>query len=262
MSLMPKLAANLTMLFTEYPFLERFDRAAASGFRGVEFLFPYEEDPAVLRRDALERNGLDLVLFNLPSGNWAEGDRGLAADPARKEEFERGVDRAVEYAAALRPPRINCLAGKTADVEASRENLVANVRLAADAMRATGTTLLVEPVNTHDVPGFALPTTQSALDLLAAVERDNVGLQYDVYHAIRMDEDPFAFLRENGATVDHIQIADVPGRHQPGTGDVDFEQLFSIIDESGYDGWVSLEYIPDGPTEEGFGLLRSLGVLG
>lgn len=257
---MPQLAANLTMLFTEYPFLERFDRAAASGFQGVEFLFPYDEDPAVIM-DALRRNGLDLVLFNLPSGNWAEGDRGLAADPTRKEEFERGVDRAVEYAAALRPPRINCLAGKTADPVASRDNLIANVRIAADALRATGTTLLLEPVNTHDVPGFALPNTQSALDLLAAVERDNVGLQFDVYHALRMDEDPFAFLTQHGSTIDHIQIADVPGRHQPGTGEIDFERLFSIVDQSGYDGWISLEYIPAGPTEEGFGVLRSLGLL-
>lgn len=257
---MPKLAANLTMLFTEYPFLDRFDRAASSGFGGVEFLFPYEEDPAALK-DALQRNDLELVLFNLPSGNWADGDRGLAADPARKKEFEQGVDLAVEYAAALRPPRINCLAGKTPDADASRENLITNVRLAADALRATGTTLLVEPVNTHDVPGFALPTTQSALDLLAAVERDNVGLQFDVYHSLRMDEDPFTFLREHGSAVDHIQIADVPGRHQPGTGEIDFEQLFRIIDETGYDGWVSLEYNPEGPTEEGFGLLHSLGLL-
>lgn len=257
---MPKLAANLTMLFTEYPFLERFDRAAASGFRGVEFLFPYDEDPETLG-DALERNGLDLVLFNLPSGNWAEGDRGIAADQARKHDFEQGVDRAVEYAAALRPPRINCLAGKTSDPDAARDNLIANVRLAADALRATGTTLLVEPVNTHDVPGFALPTTQSALSLLEAVERDNVGLQFDVYHAHRMDEDPFAFLREHGSTVHHIQIADVPGRHQPGTGEIDFQQLFEVIDGSGYDGWVSLEYNPEGPTESGFGLLRSLGLL-
>ncbi len=258
---MPKLAANLTMLFTEYPFLERFDRAAAAGFRGVEFLFPYEEDPAVLG-DTLQRNNLDLVLFNLPSGDWAAGDRGLAADPSRKQEFERGVDRAVEYAAVLRPPRINCLAGKTPDANASRDNLIANVRLAADALRATGTTLVVEPVNTHDVPGFALPTTQSALYLLASVERDNVGLQFDVYHAMRMGEDPLAFLRENGKTINHIQIADVPGRHQPGTGEIDFENLFSIIDNSGYHGWVSLEYIPEGPTEEGFGLLRQLGLLG
>lgn len=257
---MPKLAANLTMLFTEYPFLERFDRAAASGFQGVEFLFPYEEDPAVLQ-DALQRNDLELVLFNLPSGNWADGDRGLAADPARKEEFERGVDRAVEYAAALRPPRINCLAGKTSDPDASRDNLIANVRIAADALRATGTKLLLEPVNTHDVSGFALPTTQSALDVVDAVERDNVGLQFDVYHAMRMDEDPFTLLAERGSTIDHIQIADVPGRHQPGTGEIDFERLFSIVDQSGYEGWVSLEYIPTGPTEEGFGLLRSLGLL-
>lgn len=257
---MPRLAANLTMLFTEYPFLERFERAATAGFGGVEFLFPYEEDPAVLG-DTLERNGLELVLFNLPSGDWAAGDRGIAADPSRKAEFERGVERALEYAAALRPPRINCLAGKTADPDGARENLIANVRFAADTLRATGTMLLVEPVNTHDVPGFALATTQAALDLLSAVERDNVGLQFDVYHSLRMGEDPFALIRDLGDTIDHIQIADVPGRHQPGTGEIDFQQLFTTIDDSGYDGWVSLEYNPEGPTEEGFGHLRALGLL-
>lgn len=257
---MAKLAANLTMLFTEYPFLERFDRAAKAGFRAVEFMFPYEETAGDVR-DAIERNSLELVLFNLPAGDWSAGDRGTAAQPARRAEFEAGVIRALEYAVALRPPMINCLVGKIGPEADSSEVLTSNVRFAADSLRATGTKLVVEPVNSHDVPGFAIATTQSALDLIAAVERENVGLQYDIYHAMRMGEDPLGFIRESGAAISHIQIADVPGRHQPGTGEIDFEELFAAIDASGYKAWVSLEYIPEGPTEEGFGMVRNLGLL-
>jgi hydroxypyruvate isomerase len=257
---MPKLAANLTMLFTEYPVPERFDRAAAAGFRGVEFLFPYSETPRTVL-DAVQRNNLELVLINLPAGDWVAGDRGIAAQPARKDEFAAGLKRAVDYADVLRPSRINCLAGKIGAEPDSLETLAANVELASEALDQIGVPLTLEPVNTFDVPGFALPTTQSALDLIAATESDNVGLQFDIYHAIRMDEDPFAFIENHGAQISHIQIADVPGRHQPGTGEIDFARLFQVIDDSGYSGWVSLEYIPEGPTEEGFTLLRDLGVL-
>lgn len=257
---MPKLAANLTMLFTEYPFLQRFDRAAEAGFRSVEFMFPYDETASDVRQ-AIERNDLELVLFNLPAGDWAAGDRGTAAQPSRQDEFEAGVTTALEYAVALRPPMINCLAGKMGNEPNSWDVLVANARYAADSLRATGTTLLFEPVNPHDVPGFALPTTQSALDLIAAVERENVGLQFDIYHAIRMGEDAIGFIRDHGKEISHIQIADVPGRHQPGTGEIDFGELFEVIDSSGYEGWVSLEYNPEGPTEDGFGLIRRMGLL-
>ena len=257
---MPKLAVNLTMLFTEYPFLERFDRAAEAGFRMVEFMFPYDE-PVAAVREAIERNGLDLVLFNLPAGDWAAGDRGIAAQPGREEEFRDGVTKALEYIVVLRPPMINCLVGKLDSVAGNSETLVSNVRYAADSLRATGTTLLVEPVNSHDVPGFALPDTQSALDLIAAAERDNLGLQFDIYHAMRMGEDATAFIRDHGAEISHIQIADVPGRHQPGTGEIDFHELFDVIDNSGYAGVVSLEYIPQGRTEDGFGLVRDMGLL-
>ncbi len=257
---MPKLAANLTMLFTEYPFLERFDRAAQSGFRSVEFMFPYDE-PAVTVNEAIERNALDLVLFNLPAGDWAAGDRGIAAQPGREDEFRRGVTMALEYIVALRPPMINCLVGKRGPNADGSELLVSNVRYAADSLRATGTTLLVEPVNTHDVPGFALPATQSALDLIASAERENLGLQFDIYHAMRMGEDAIGFIRDHGAEISHIQVADVPGRHQPGTGEIDFRELFDVIDGSGYTGVVSLEYIPEGRTEDGFGLVRDMGLL-
>lgn len=258
---MPKLAANLTMLFTEYPFLERFDRAAAAGFRTVEFMFPYEEQVKSVR-EGITRNGLDLVLFNLPAGDWAAGDRGMAAQPERVSEFEAGVTTALEYIVALRPSMINCLVGKVDPAADGSDTLIANVRYAADSLRATGTTLLVEPVNTHDVPGFALPTTQSALDLIASSGRDNLGLQYDVYHALRMEEDPIEFIRDHGTEIGHIQVADVPGRHQPGTGGIDFTELFDVIDGSGYAGVVSLEYIPEGRTEDGFGLMRDMGLLG
>jgi hydroxypyruvate isomerase len=257
---MPKLAANLTMLFTEYPLLERFDRAAEAGFKGVEILFPYAETPETVN-GALQRNGLELVLFNLPAGDWTAGDRGIAAQPARRTEFAEGLKLAVGYASALKPPRINCLAGKKGPEIDADAMLADNVELAAEALDQLGVQLTIEPVNSIDVPGFALPTTQSALDLIDGVSTDNVGLQYDIYHAIQMGEDPFAFLEQRGGQVSHIQVADVPGRHQPGTGEVDFARLFQIIDDSGYNGWVSLEYVPEGRTEDGFGLVRDLGLL-
>ena len=257
---MPKLAANLTMLFTEYPLLERFERAAAAEFAGVEVLFPYVEPPESVRA-ALERNELVLVLFNLPAGDWAAGDRGIAAQRSRSEEFAAGLKQAVTYAEALHPSRLNCLAGKLGPEPDAFDTLVANVRLAAEALDQVDVELVVEPVNPFDVERFALPTTSAALDLIAQVDHPNLGLQYDIYHALHMGEDPMGFIRDNGSRIRHIQIADVPGRHQPGTGEVDFAALFQTIDDSGYDGWVSLEYIPEGPTESGFGLLRELGLL-
>lgn len=257
---MPKLAANLTMLFNEYPFADRFVRAAANGFGGVEVLFPYELKPVEIG-DILREHHLDLVLFNLPAGDWNAGDRGIAASPDRTTEFRNGVDLAVTYAEALKPRRVNCLVGKTDDPAATRRAMLENIVYAADALESVGTRLTVEPVNTHDIPGFAIADTASALSALAELEHPNVGLQYDVYHSLRMGEDPFAIIAEHGKTIDHIQVADFPGRHQPGTGEIDFERLFRAIDESGYAGWVSLEYIPEGHTEDGFGPLRELGFL-
>ncbi|HYH11625.1 MAG TPA: TIM barrel protein [Thermomicrobiales bacterium] len=258
---MPKLAANLTMLFTEYPLADRFGRAAANGFGGIEVLFPYELRANEVS-ELLREHHLDLVLFNLPAGDWNAGDRGLAASPDRVKEFRNGVDLAVTYAEALKPRRINCLVGKTDDPTETRRVMLENIVYAADALETVGVRLTIEPVNTHDVPGFAIADTATALSVLAEVEHPNVGLQFDVYHSLRMGEDPFAIIEEHGRTIDHIQIADVPGRHQPGTGEIDFGRLFSTIDGSGYSGWVSLEYVPEGHTEEGFGHLRELGYLG
>lgn len=257
---MPKLAANLSMLFNEYPFADRFGRAAANGFGGVEVLFPYELK-AIEISDLMRQHHLDLVLFNLPAGDWNAGDRGLASDPNRVKEFRNGVDLAVSYAEALKPRRINCLVGKTEDSTATRRTMLENIVYAADALETTGTKLTIEPVNSHDVPGFAITTTAEGLSVLAELEHPNVGLQFDVYHSLRMGEDPFAIIEERGQSLDHIQIADVPGRHQPGTGEVDFKKLFQVIDDSGYTGWVSLEYVPEGDTEDGFGYLRALGYL-
>ncbi|HEV2128548.1 MAG TPA: TIM barrel protein [Thermomicrobiales bacterium] len=257
---MPKLAANITMLFTEYPLADRFERAAANGFGGVEMLFPYEMRANEVQ-DLLREHHLDLVLFNLPAGDWAAGDRGIAADTNRVDEFRNGVDKAVTYAEALKPRRVNCLVGKADDVSATRSVMLENIVYAADALATVNTRLVIEPVNTQDVEGFAIPDTAAARSVLAEIEHPNVGLQFDVYHSLRMGEDPLAIIRELGASLDHIQIADVPGRHQPGTGELDFEQVFATIDSSGYTGWVSLEYNPAGHTEEGFGHLRELGYL-
>lgn len=258
---MPKLAANLTMLFTEYPFADRFGRAAANGFGGVEALFPYElkaQEVSALLRD----HHLSLVLFNLPAGDWAAGDRGIAADPGRVQEFRNGVDLAVAYAETLKPGRVNCLVGKTADPTATRRTMLENITYAADALETVGTRLTVEPVNDKDVPGFAIPDTATALSVLAELEHPNVGLQFDVYHSLRMGEDPLAIIADHGKSIAHIQIADYPGRHQPGTGEIDFDALFRAIDDSGFVGWVSLEYLPEGHTEDGFGYLREHGYLG
>jgi hydroxypyruvate isomerase len=257
---MPKLAVNLTMLFNEYPLADRFGRAAANGFGGVEVLFPYELKANEVH-ELLRSHHLDMVLYNLPAGDWAGGDRGIAANPDRQKEFRNGVDLAVTYAEVLKPRRINCLVGKTDDPQKSRRTMLENIVYAADALETVGTRLTIEPVNTHDVPNFAIPDTTTAMSVLAELEHPNVGLQFDIYHSLRMGEDPFAIVAEHGKTLDHIQIADVPGRHQPGTGELDFEKLFSVIDESGYTGWVSLEYNPEGHTEEGFGLLRQMGYL-
>lgn len=257
---MVKLAANLTMLFNEVTFLERFALAAQTGFRAVEFMFPYD-DPVEAVKDAIERNNLELALFNLPAGNWAAGDRGIAAQPSRQDEFEAGVVRALEYAVVLEPPHINCLAGKRVGTGEYRDTLVQNVRHAADALRATNTTLLVEPVNNLDIEGFAISTTGEGLDLLDDVARENTGLQFDVYHAMRMGEDPIEQIRSHSDRITHIQVADVPGRHQPGTGEIDFAALFEAIDDVGYDGWIGLEYNPEGPTVDGFGLVRDMGLL-
>lgn len=247
---MPRFAANLTMLFTELPFPDRFAAARKAGFRFVEYLFPYDY-PADELRGLLADNGLTQVLFNLPCGDWAAGERGLAGLPGREAEFRDGVGLALDYAASLGVTRLNCLAGKLPPgvaPEAAREVLAGNVAFAADALAAKGLTLVVEAINHFDIPGFLLTRTAQVMDLLTAVHRQNAAMQYDVYHAQREEGELAATLAANMARIGHIQIADNPGRHQPGTGEIRYSFLFSELDRLGYEGFVGLEYVPTPDT--------------
>jgi hydroxypyruvate isomerase len=264
---MPRFAANLSMLFTDVPFLDRFERAARAGFKAVEFLFPYDH-PTEEIRARLEGNGLQLVLHNLPAGDWAAGERGIAILPDRIEEFQKGVARAIETATALGATQLNCLAGKAplgANDAVLRATLVANLRHAATALKRAGLKLLVEPINTYDIPGFYLNRTAQALALIDEVRHgadvDNVYLQYDIYHAQRTEGELAGTLERHLPQIAHVQIADNPGRHEPGTGEIAWDFLFARLDALGYDGWVGCEYLPahagSQGTEAGLGWLHA-----
>lgn len=258
---MPRFAANLTMTFQEVPFMQRFAAARKAGFDAVEFMFPYDYSIEELRQ-AIDDNGQKIVLFNLPAGNWAQGERGIAVNPSRVQEFRDGVATALTYAAALGVKQINCLVGKKLEnVPASeqRATLVANLRYAAEKLAEQGIRLLVEPLNAFDMPGFYHSTTKQVLDLLAEVNHDNAYLQYDLYHAQRGEGELTATLRNHLAKIAHIQIADNPGRHQPGTGEMNYRFLFEQIDACGFTGYVGMEYIPEGPTADSFGWVEEYG---
>ena len=257
---MPRFAANLTMLFDEVPFLDRFERAAKAGFKAVEFLFPYAYDAQEIRK-RLDEHGLKLVLHNLPAGDWAEGERGIACHPDRVAEFRAGVARAIECAGWLGVPRLNCLAGKApqgVSEMALHDTLVANLAYAAAELKRAGLALLVEPINTFDIPGFYVSRTAQALSLLDEVGADNAFLQYDIYHAQRMEGELAATLARHLPRIGHIQLADNPGRHEPGTGEIDYAFLFRHIDSLGYDGWIGCEYKPAAGTEAGLGWRQRL----
>jgi hydroxypyruvate isomerase len=258
---MPAFAANLTMLFTEAPFLERFALARECGFRFVEYLFPYDFPAAELKR-RLDENGLRQVLFNLPSGDWAGGDRGIAANPDRVEEFRAGVGRAIEYARALGVPTLNCLAGKRVpgvDDATLRATFAANLTFAARALAAEGLRLVTEPINHFDIPGFFLNRTDQALALLAEVDEPNLFIQYDVYHAQREEGELVNTLRGHLARIGHVQVADNPGRHQPGTGEINYPFVFRELDRLGYQGHVGLEYVPAPDSRSSFGWIKDMG---
>src|SRR5689334_511845 len=240
---MPKFAANLSMLYIEHDFLDRFAAAAADGFTGVEYLFPYDFPKEELR-DRLRQHGLTQVLHNLPAGDWGGGERGIACLPDRVGEFRDGVGRAIEYATALDCRQVNCLAGITPDgVSATRvrDTLVANIAFAAERLKAAGIRLLIEPVNTRDIPGFHVNRTAQALAAIADAGSDNVFLQYDIYHAQVMEGDLARTLEENLDRIRHVQVADNPGRHEPGSGEINFPFLFGVLDRLGYAGWVGCE---------------------
>jgi hydroxypyruvate isomerase len=252
---MPRFAANLSFLFTERPFLERFGAARAAGFGGVEFHFPYAFDRAALAEVVLT-SGMEVVLFNLPAGDWAAGDRGIACHPRRIAEFQDGVGLALEYARLLGCPRLNCLAGiapPEVRVERAHETLVENLRFAAAVTQRAGIELLIEPLNTRDTPDFFVATPREGFALIEAVGDTNLRLQYDVYHAQIMEGDLAHTLATHLPRIGHIQIADNPGRHEPGTGEINFPFLFRHLDAIGYSGWVGCEYAPRGSTEASLG---------
>lgn len=254
---MPRFAANLSMLFTEEDFLDRFEAAARAGFKGVEYLFPYDY-PAAELKARLDANGLTQVLHNLPAGDWGAGERGIACHPERVEEFRAGVDKAIEYATALGCQQVNCLAGiQPAGVsqEQARQTLVDNLRYAAGKLEAAGILLLAEPINTRDIPGFFLNRTEQALAIFDAVGSDNLKLQYDIYHMQIMEGDLAPTIEKHLARIAHVQIADNPGRHEPGTGEIHYPFLFAHLDRLGYDGWIGCEYKPRTATREGLGWL-------
>ncbi|WP_276808083.1 hydroxypyruvate isomerase [Castellaniella defragrans] len=257
---MPKFAANLSMLFTEIDFLDRFEAAAKAGFKGVEYLFPYAWPKEELAR-RLRANGLVQVLHNLPAGDWDAGERGIACHPGRVEEFRQGVVRAIEYAQALGCPQLNCLAGKVpegVDAAAAHRTFVENLRHAAAELKQAGIRLVIEPINTFDIPGFFLSRTDQALAIIAEVGSDNLRVQYDIYHAQRMEGELGNTISKHLGAIGHIQLADNPGRNEPGTGEINYRWLLRHIDAVGYDGWIGCEYKPAGRTEDGLGWIQAL----
>ncbi len=252
---MPKFAANLSMLFPEMPFLDRFEAAAKAGFTAVEFLFPYEHDPAALRA-LLEKFTLKQALFNLPPGDSDKGGRGLAIFPDREDEFAAGLDRALDYAQTLRCRQLHVMAGvvpsSLTHAEAAR-TYVGNLRMAAAKAKALGVRLLIEPLNSRDMPGYFLSSAEQARLIIDEVGSDNLFLQMDLYHAQIMGGDLAERLRAHWPLIGHIQIAGVPGRHEPDVGEINYPYLFELIDELGYKGWIGCEYRPRGATLDGLG---------
>jgi hydroxypyruvate isomerase len=257
---MPEFAANLSWLFTEVDFEERFERAAGAGFRAVEFMFPYafnKQDLAGL----LKVHGLQQVLHNMPPGDWAAGERGIAILPERTDEFRASVDITIEYATALGCPQVNCLAGvkpERVDDTVLRDTFISNLHYAAERLAASGIKLLVESINPQDIPGFYLNTSAQAMAIIDAVGHDNLYFQYDLYHMQIVEGDLARTMKRLLPRIAHMQLADVPGRHEPGSGEINYAFLFAHIDRIGYEGWIGCEYHPLGSTEEGLHWMSEL----
>jgi 2-dehydrotetronate isomerase len=255
---MPRFAANLSMMYTEHDFLDRFAAAAKDGFKAVEFLFPFEY-PAAELKSRLEANGLTQALFNSPPGDWAAGERGLASLPGREDEFRRGVERGLEYAAVLGNRKMHVMAGLTqAGVApaAQRDTYLKNLAHAASAAAAAGVTLVIEPINTRDIPGFFLNRQDVAQAICAEVGAPNLKVQFDCYHCQIVEGDLAVKLKRDMAGIGHIQVAGVPERHEPSLGEVNYPYLFDLIDSLGYDGWIGCEYRPRAGTSEGLGWVK------
>jgi 2-dehydrotetronate isomerase len=257
---MPRFAANLTMMFTEVPFLQRFDAAAQAGFKAVEFLFPYEY-PAAQIAEQLAAARLENVLLNLPPGDWAAGERGMAALPGREDEFRAGVAQAIAYAKTLGTPRLHAMAGLLpagADPALHRATYIDNLRYASVETAKHGIMLLIEPINTRDMPGYFLKTQADAHAIREQVGAANLKVQMDLYHVQVMEGDIAMKLRRYLPHIGHIQIAGAPERNEPDTGEINYAYLFRLLDQLGYDGWLGCEYRPANGTVEGLGWLNAL----
>ena len=252
---MPKLCANLSFLWSELDFMDRFAAAAKAGFKGVEYLFPYDYESGRIV-EQLKQHRLAQVLHNLPGGNWAGGERGIGCHPGRAKEFQDGVAKAIDYATALGCRQVNCLAGirpPHVDPNDARETFIKNLQYAAPRLKDAGIKLLIEPINTRDIPGFFLNYTRQALDIIKAVGSDNLYVQYDIYHMQIMEGDLARTIEANLKLIPHMQLADNPGRNEPGTGEINYGYLLPYIDRQGYEGWIGCEYKPATTTEAGLG---------
>jgi hydroxypyruvate isomerase len=252
---MPRFAANLSLMYNEVPFLERFAAAAKDGFEAVEYLFPYEFGASEIKA-RLDAHGLVQALFNAPPGDWASGERGIAALPGREEEFERGIETALEYAAVLGNRKLHVMAGLVGandDRVRHRDVYLRNLEHATKAARSAGVTILIEPINTRDMPGYFLNRQDEGQAIRRELDATNLLVQFDCYHCQIMEGDLAVKLKRDMGGIGHIQIAGVPERHEPDTGEINYPYLFECIDALGYDGWIGCEYRPRAGTSEGLG---------
>ncbi|GGN31670.1 MULTISPECIES: 2-oxo-tetronate isomerase [Marinomonas] len=255
---MAKFAANLTMLFTDVPFLERFERAHKAGFKAVEYLFPYAFDAEVLA-SKLTQFGFEQALFNMPPGNWEAGERGFAAIPGREKEFQRSVETALTYAKALNCKKVHAMSGIVDPNFSRKEHIntfINNIRFAADEFAKHDIELMIEPLNNRDVPNYFIAHQREAAERIRQVDRPNVKLQLDIYHAQIMDGDLTRLIQDLADVTGHIQIASVPKRHEPSEGEIHYPHLFNVLDESGYQGWIGCEYNPKNSTESGLAWVK------
>jgi len=256
---MPRFAANLSMMYNEVPFMERFGACAADGFEAVEFLFPYAQSARAIR-DELDRHGLRQVLFNAPPGDFEAGERGIASLPGREDEFRRGIDLAIEYAKALDCPRVHVMAGlvkRESERVAQRETYIDNVTWAAKRLAEHDIVTLIEPINTRDIPGYLLNTQADAHAIRERIGAPTLKVQMDLYHCQVVEGDLAMKIRRHLPDVGHFQIAGVPQRHEPDLGEVNYPYLFALLDELGYDGWIGCEYRPRAATSAGLGWFRA-----
>ena len=257
---MPKFAANLSMMFNEVPFLDRFQAAADAGFKAVEFMFPYEYKPEAVAAKAAAAK-VEVILFNFPAGDWAAGERGITCIPGREQEYRAGVERALAYQEALGTQQLHSMAGIVpagVDPIQCRSRLVHNLQYAAEKLAERNLTLLLEAINTRDMPGFVVSTQRDCAAVCDLVDAPNLKMQMDLYHMQIAEGDLTMCLRRYVALCGHIQIAGCPERHEPDTGEIRYECLYKVIDETGYSGWLGCEYCPAGKTEEGLGWFRAL----